>query len=41
MWMRIWAVRGRAGKLACHRGFQFENSIKEHTKKRIEVNDSE
>jgi hypothetical protein len=38
MWVNGWTVRGWAGRLACHGGFQFENSVKEHTKKRNEAN---
>jgi hypothetical protein len=41
LWVNVWTVRGWTGRLACHGGFQFENSVKEHTKKRNEVYDSE
>lgn len=35
----IWTVRGRAGRRVCDGGFQFEYSVEEHAKKKIDGND--
>jgi hypothetical protein len=37
--LSIWAVWSGAGRLTCDGGFEFEYSVEEHAKKRIDAGD--